>query len=210
MTICHCNCHFIMFLQSSRCFSTANLPLVLHSLEGRYATALYTASTKKNNLDTSATEMDSLNEYIASSPKITQHLQDPTLSRDAKKAIFAPFLAKLSQGSMLPRFISVISENGRLPLLSRILSAFSALLRAHHHQIDVTITSATPLPSKLFSTLTTILSRQFVPENHKPTFVAKIDPSILGGLVIGFGEKTIDLSVASRLASSIRSLETEQ
>jgi F-type H+-transporting ATPase subunit O len=66
--------------------ASVKVPLTLHGIEGRYATALFTAAHKKKTLDTVENELKKIKTAIEKEPKLRKFLEDPSLSRQNKKA----------------------------------------------------------------------------------------------------------------------------
>ncbi|KAL6514955.1 hypothetical protein OROGR_020534 [Orobanche gracilis] len=93
----------------------------------------------------------------------------------------------------------VVAEYGRLKHLERIAQRFSELTMAHRCEVKATVTTVIPLPPdeeiELRETLHDILG-----EGTKVMLQQKIDPNILGGIVVEFGQKVFDMSIKSRAA----------
>ena len=103
--------------------------------------------------------------------------------------------------------LTVLAENGRLDHTSKIFQAFAQLLSAHRGEVTVTVTSAKELDQKTLKQLTgSIQKSTLVDKNAKVTVVTKVDPEILGGLVVEVGDKTVDMSVSSRITKLNRLL----
>ncbi|KAH9935454.1 ATP synthase delta subunit-domain-containing protein, partial [Fomitopsis serialis] len=94
----------------------------------------------------------------------------------------------------------VLSENGRLAEAQGVIEGFHELVSKHRGELTVTITSAAPLPSDIQRKLEASLKQSQAAQQAKSVKVAnKINPAVLGGIVVDFGDKTIDLSVQSRV-----------
>ncbi|XP_020572474.1 ATP synthase subunit O, mitochondrial-like, partial [Phalaenopsis equestris] len=91
----------------------------------------------------------------------------------------------------------VLAENGRLKYLERIAQRFVDLTMAHRGEVKVIVTSVIPLPEQeekeLKQTLQDILGA-----GKTVKLEQKIDPRILGGLVIEFDQKVFDMSIKTR------------
>ncbi|KAJ3189556.1 ATP synthase subunit O, mitochondrial [Irineochytrium annulatum] len=200
----------------SRGFATAStsgpvqVPVVLHGIEGRYATALYTAATKKNALDAVENDLKGLRSIIDRDPKIQSFLETPIMDRTAKKQGVDRMLSQGKYSEITQNFFSLLAENGRLDQTGKIMGAFHQILMAHRGEVPVVVTSAKELDAKLSRQLKDTLQRSsLVSGNQKLQLTSKIDPSILGGLIIEVGDKTIDLSVSSKVAKLDRLLKEQ-
>ncbi|KAG9078924.1 ATP synthase F0 subcomplex subunit OSCP atp5, partial [Ceratobasidium sp. 370] len=119
------------------------------------------------------------------------------------EAIFAAAAPKGSKepvSSITRNLFEVLSENGRLGETTGVIESFNELLSKHKGELEVVVTSAAPLERSLLSRLETTLKTSQAASQAKTVRVTnKVDPSILGGLLVDFGDKTIDLSVSSKV-----------
>ncbi|GES85483.1 ATP synthase subunit O, mitochondrial [Rhizophagus clarus] len=159
---------------------TVKVPLTLYGIEGRYATALFGAASKQQTLEKVETELNKIKTVIDKDSIIRNFLEDPSLSRQVKK--------------------TVLAENGRLGITTKIINSFQSLMTANRGEVPVTIVSVKELDSNILRRLEKSLAK-FLDPGQKLIVTNKVNPSILGGLVVEIGnDKTIDLSVSSKLA----------
>lgn len=175
------------------------VPAILHGIEGRYATALFTASVKENKLDVVEGELNKISQVLKKDLKLENFLKTPLVDRSAKvKGVKQMLQGKYSK--IVENFFDVLAENGRLDQTTKIINSFNSLMMAQRGQVNVVVTSATPLDSKTLSKLENTLGKSSLVGKATQILVqSKVDPNLLGGLVIEVGEKTIDLSVSSRI-----------
>ncbi|CAG8667302.1 3208_t:CDS:2, partial [Gigaspora rosea] len=177
------------------------VPITLHGIDGRYATALFSAASKTNNLNNVESELKQVKSAIKKDAKLSNFLEDPSLNRNQKKLGVQELLKQGKYCDTTKNFFQVLAENGRLNETIKIIDAYTSLMAAHRGEILVTIITAKELEPNLLDKLKITLSKsKFVKPNQKLRIENKINPSILGGLMIEFGEdQTIDLSVASKI-----------
>lgn len=108
-------------------------------------------------------------------------------------------LAGNNYDELTQNFFRVIAENGRLPLTMKIIEGFEALMRAHRSEVPVTITSAQALGKEFLDKLKNVVSNRMLAADQVAKVSTRVDPKILGGVVLEVGDKTVDLSVASRV-----------
>ena len=113
----------------------------MYGLEGRYATALYSAASKKQALDTVESELKKIQAVIQKDPKVGDFLQNPVLSRQAKKQGVASMLSD-RYSDLTRNFFDVLAENGRLNETAKIIDSYHALMSAHRGELTVTVTTA--------------------------------------------------------------------
>ncbi|KAH7848395.1 hypothetical protein Vadar_002261 [Vaccinium darrowii] len=91
----------------------------------------------------------------------------------------------------------VLAENGRLKHLESIAKRFTELTMAHRGEMKALVTTVIPLPSEEERELKETL-QGIIGQGKKVSLEQKIDPSILGGLVVEFGQKVFDMSIKNR------------
>ncbi|KAE8149330.1 ATP synthase oligomycin sensitivity conferral protein [Aspergillus avenaceus] len=182
-------------------------PVSLYGVDGTYATALYTASAKSSNLEQTAKALISLGETLKADRKLTGLISAPTLTV-SDKATIVQELQKLSgdKGDIVKNLLETLAENNRLGLLEGVCEKFSTLMGAHRGEIDLNITSAQELDKKTINRLEKAVSQSQYSQGKKLKVVTKVDPELVGGLVVEIGDRTIDLSVSSKIAKLNKAL----
>ncbi|RDA83618.1 hypothetical protein CP532_2841 [Ophiocordyceps camponoti-leonardi (nom. inval.)] len=178
-------------------------PISVFGLDGTYASALYTAASKSSTLDSTARAMTSLSNTFSKDAKLSQVLATPTLSPKDKEAVVAE-LAKTMGGSTTPtvkNFLETLADNNRLGLLQAVCGKFADLMAASKGEVQMTVTSAQPLDNKTLSRLETAITKSpYLAQGKRLKVHNQVNSDILGGLVVEIGDRTIDLSVSSRVA----------
>ncbi|KAJ9491488.1 hypothetical protein VN97_g1768 [Penicillium thymicola] len=183
-------------------------PVALFGVDGTYATALYTASTKSAALDQTARAIASLGETLKADKKLVAILGAPMLTIADKKSIVEE-LAKVAgadKAGILKNFLDTLAENNRLGSLEGVCEKFATLMGAHRGEIDLNITSAQELDAKTISRLEKAVSKSQFSQGKKLKVVAKVNPDLVGGLVVEIGDRTVDLSVSSKIAKMNKAL----
>ncbi|KAH9956894.1 ATPase F1 complex OSCP/delta subunit [Russula dissimulans] len=176
----------------------------------KYANAAYSAALAKSPqvLTKVQTELNAISKSIEETPKLKSFVENPTLSvKDRKSGLPALFAraegtaAKKEPVSDITRnLFNLLSENGRLGETPGVIEGFNELVAKHKGELEVIVTSATPLGKEVLSRLESSLKQSQTAQKAKSLKLRnKVNPSVLGGLVVDFGEKTIDLSISSRI-----------
>jgi F-type H+-transporting ATPase subunit O len=177
-------------------------PVAVFGVDGTYATALYTAAAKTQSLDPTANALANLGALIEKDPKLATILSAPTLTVADKSAIVEE-LAKQAGGSSatVKNFLDTLAENNRLGLLPGIVEKFGTIISAARGEIEVTVTSAQPLDRRTLNRLEAAVSKSsYIEAGQKLKVTNTVNSDIVGGLVVEIGDRTIDLSVSSRIA----------
>ncbi|KAL2785734.1 ATP synthase delta subunit-domain-containing protein [Aspergillus keveii] len=176
-------------------------PVSLFGVDGTYASALYTASAKSSSLDATSKALINLGAALKADSKLTGILSTPTLTVSDKQAIVTELqkVAGADKGDILKNFLATLAENNRLGLLGGVCEKFAALMSAHRGEIELIITSAQELDNKTLNRLEKAVSKSEFSQGKKLKVVPKVNPDIVGGLVVEIGDRTIDLSVSSKI-----------
>lgn len=178
----------------------------LYSLEGKYASALYNAANRNGNLINVEGELSKIKAAINCSAKLKSFLNDPLFRREQKRKYVHSLLSNQSYSETIQNFFKVMAENGRLGSTIKIIEDFEEIMRAHRHEVWVSITSAKELSKSQLDALTSIVKRNLA-SGEKPRLSVRVDSKLLGGVILEIGDKTVDLSVASCLARINKTLE---
>lgn len=168
------------------------------SLSGRYAVALFDLAREGNVLDTVAQSLAALKSAVAESADFKGLINSPVLSRDASGKVIAAVAAAMSIDPLTTKFLGVLAENRRLSQLPAVVRAYETLLSNHKGEARAEVTSAHPLTGDQVAALSASLKARV---GREVAVDAKVDPAILGGLVVKIGSQMIDSSIRTRLNS---------
>ncbi|TQW00536.1 hypothetical protein V2A60_001613 [Cordyceps javanica] len=177
-------------------------PVQVFGVDGTYASALYTAAAKSSTLDPTAKALATLGAIVDKDAKLNDILAAPTLSTEDKSAIVAELIKQAGGGgATVKNFLETLAENNRLGLLQGVCHKFNQIMSASRGEVEMTVTSAQPLDNKTLAKLETAVSKSsYVGAGKKLKVTNEVNSDIIGGLVVEVGDRTIDLSVSSRIA----------
>ncbi|RSH77354.1 ATP synthase F0 subcomplex subunit OSCP atp5 [Apiotrichum porosum] len=180
--------------------SSVKAPLQLNSLTGTYATSTYLAALKKSSkdLEALAKDIESFDAKIKSDKAIAAMIDNPTLAPSERSAAIAA-VVPAGSSPILTNLLTVLSENGRLSAAPKVFADFASLMSAYRGEVEVVVTSAEPLDSKSMTRLEKSLRGTALADGKTLKFTNKVNPSVLGGLLVDFGDKTIDLTAAAKV-----------
>ena len=168
------------------------------SLSGRYAVALFDLARDAQSLDTVAGSLAALKAAIAQSPDFKGLINSPVLSRDAAGKTIGAVASTMGTDALTTKFLGVLAQNRRLGQLPAIIRAYETLLSNHKGEARAEVTSAHPLTKTQITALAKSLKARV---GREVAVEAKVDPAILGGLVVKIGSQMIDSSIRTRLNS---------
>ncbi|KAG8590970.1 hypothetical protein GDO81_006989 [Engystomops pustulosus] len=129
-------------------------PIQVYGLEGRYATALYSAASKEKKLDQVEKELNRVSTLIKD-PKLSMIITNPHIKRALKQKTVTDLLAKEKFSPITSNFVNLLAENGRLRYTPEVIGAFAKMMSAHRGEVlcsvttaSVSVLSAVPLACK--------------------------------------------------------------
>ena len=166
------------------------------SLAGRYASALFDLARDERQIESVSTSLDKVKAALAQSPEFKAVTSSPLINREeATKAVAATSEA-LGLDPLTRRFLGVLARNGRLSQLDAVIRTFARLASAHRGETTAEVTSAFPLNDNQISALKANLKARGVTD---VAIDAKVDPNILGGIIVRLGSRMIDASIKTKL-----------
>ncbi|MBR6719114.1 MAG: ATP synthase F1 subunit delta [Oscillospiraceae bacterium] len=160
-----------------------------------YANALFSLANEQGDAVMQETRADLRQTAVLFSlnPDLTRLLSLPTLSVSERIGIAKKIFG--DQG-LACRLLFLLIDHGRLPYLGEIADTFDALMLDYQNTENVTVTTAVALTPEQKERLRTALSEKL----HKVIRITeRIDRSILGGVIVQYGDTRIDNSVKFRL-----------
>jgi len=173
-------------------------PLQLFGIEGRYATALYSAASKEKQLDTVERDLKEIHALMKKKGGFSDYVLNPSLNRKDKKALLEKTLASTKASKLTANLVGLLAENGRLNKLSGIAGSFSQIMAAHRGEVDIEVVTAKPLDAALQQELDAAL-KAFVKVGQTVKITSRVDPSIIGGIIVSIGDKYVDMSTATKV-----------
>ena len=170
----------------------------LAGASGRYASALFDLAKEAGALDATEAELDALNALIAGDADLDRVVSSPADGRDEQGRVMNAILAKTGASDLTRKFVGLMAGKGRLHLLPSALEGFKTLLSAHRGIVEAEVASARPLDEARKAELIRSLEAS---EGRKVSLKTRVDPALLGGLVVRIGSKMIDASLRAKLAS---------
>ncbi|KAJ8389717.1 hypothetical protein AAFF_G00114230 [Aldrovandia affinis] len=172
-------------------------PIQVYGVEGRYATALFSAASKQKKLEVVEKELGRVS-ILITDPKLSSIVMNPHVKRSLKQKTFSDILTKEKLSPITINLVNVLAENGRLTLIAAVIAAFSKMMSAHRGEVICTVTTAQPLDEVNLAELKEALNG-FLQKGEMLKLETKSDPSILGGMIVSIGDKYVDMSTKTKI-----------
>ena len=168
------------------------------SLAGRYASALFDLASENGTVTAVESDLGQLETALAESSELAAVTTNPKVGRsDAQKALWG-VSAILGVTELTQNFLGVLAQNRRLAELPKVIRAFRSIAAAQRGEVTAEVTSAHALTD---TQLAYLKARRTAREGRTVKLSTKVEPDLLGGLVVTIGSKRIDASIRTRLNS---------
>ncbi|XP_057416378.1 ATP synthase subunit O, mitochondrial [Lotus japonicus] len=173
------------------------VPLAMFGGSGNYASALYIAAVKAKAVEKVDSELHQFVEAVKNSSLVSQFVKDISVAKDVRVKAIEEISREAKFAEVTKNFLVVVAENGRLKNIDTIAKRFGELAMAYKGEVKATVTTVFPLPPEEEKALKETV-QEIIGSGAKVSLEQKIDPSILGGLVLEFSQKVFDMSIRTR------------
>ena len=160
-----------------------------------YAEALLALAQQENAADDVGGELSAVaNEVVGKNPAVAQFLDNPAVTAKTKLPVLGEAFGNTSE--LFKKFLHVLAENNRLGHLRDISAAYQAIRDQQAGRVRVVVRSAKPLDDKQKNELQQTLADKL---GKQPILNVRVEPELLGGLIVQVGDRVYDTSVRTRL-----------
>ena len=159
-----------------------------------YSRSLFDVAKEQGDLDRIHDELGEFADVLADDRDLQVFFFSPYFSSQEKKDGLAKMIEDADEN--LVRFLELLAERHRMPVLFRIRRAFDDLWRIENKRLPVTVTSAIDLDDEMVEDIGKRIEEQ---TGQRIELSSKVDPDVLGGLVLQVGNMVLDASVRNRL-----------
>jgi len=167
-------------------------------LAGRYATALFELAEDEKGLAELEADVGRFATMHDQSDDLQSFIRSPIYSAEEQLRGITAVLEKAEITGLVGNFLKVVAANRRLFAVPDMISAFRKLLAAHRGEGTAEVTSAEPLSEAQMADLKAALKESL---GKDVAIDARVDPALIGGLIIKVGSRMIDSSLRTKLSS---------
>lgn len=165
-------------------------------LADRYAAALYELADEGKALDKVAADLRQISKMLDESADLVRLIRSPILGRVEQGRAMQAILDKAGVDQLTAKFVGLVAKNRRLFTLPAMIKAFLATLARRRGEVAAEVTSAQALTAQQQEAVTAAL-RQAV--GSKVSVETRVDPALLGGMVVRVGSRMVDSSLKTKL-----------
>jgi len=174
------------------------------SLAGRYASALFDLASEAGTVNAVESDLETLHAALGESADLRALTTNPQLGRKTQASAMDAVAASLGLSDLTKKFLGTLAGNGRLSKLDDVIRTFRVIAAAQRGEVTAEVTSAHALTDAQIDQLKTKLTAR---EGRTVKLSTKVDPDLLGGLVVTIGSKRIDGSIRTRLNSLAQAMK---
>ena len=169
---------------------------IVSGMAGRYATALFELAREGDAIDAVKADLERFEAMIAESPDLLRLVRSPVFSADEQRQALSAVLQRAGIGGLAEKFLKLVTTNRRLFAVRDMIRGFGELVAAHKGQATAEVTVAEPLKREHVAALKDALKAV---SGKDVDLNVKVDPAILGGLVVKLGSRMVDTSLRTKL-----------
>lgn len=159
-----------------------------------YSRSLFEVASEHGVLDRVHEEVGQFADALDASRELQIFFFSPYFSSQEKKDAIGTLVEDADERFV--RFLELLAERHRMPAIFRIRRELDALWRRENRLLPVSVTSAVDLDASLVEGIGSRIEEQ---TGQRVDLSSRVDPSVLGGLILQVGNMVLDASVRNRL-----------
>jgi len=171
----------------------------ISGMAGRYATALFELALETKAVDAVKKDLEQFDALVAGSADLSRLVRSPVFEADEQLKALSTILGKAGIGGLAANFLKVITTNRRLFAVRDMIRAYRALVARHKGEVTAQVTVAEKLSDGHLEALKSALKS--VTHGKDIDLDVRIDPAIIGGLIVKVGSRMVDSSLRTKLNS---------
>jgi F-type H+-transporting ATPase subunit delta len=168
-------------------------------MSGRYAQALFALSQESSSTDQVAADLKNFLEMVSSSEDLQRFIKSPVFTSEEQVKALGAILLKAGIAGTAANFLKLVASKRRLFAITDMIRDFNILSDAKKGISRAEVTVAEPLKDDHVAALKEALAQ--VSGGKTVEIAVKVDPAILGGLIVKLGSRMVDASLKTKLNS---------
>ena len=169
---------------------------IVSGVAGRYATALFELALEGGAVDAVKADLDLFDALLAESADLARLVRSPVFTAADQRRALAAVLDRAGISGVSAKFLLVVAANRRLFAVRDMISGYRKLVARSKGEVTAEVTLAEQPGAAHLAAIKDAL--QAVTRKDVQVDV-KVDPSIIGGLVVKLGSRMVDSSLRSKL-----------
>lgn len=169
---------------------------IVSGMAGRYATALFELARETNAIDAVKADLERFDALVAENPDLNRLVRSPVFSAAEQLQALSAVLDRAGIGGLAAKFLKLVTMNRRLFAARDMVRGYRELVALHKGEATAEVTVAERLKDDHVAALKSALKAV---SGKDVDLAIKIDPAIIGGLVVKLGSRMVDTSLRTKL-----------
>jgi F-type H+-transporting ATPase subunit delta len=169
---------------------------IVSGMAGRYANALFDLARDGDAIDAVQADLERFDALVAESADLTRLVRSPVFSAAEQLTALSAVLDKAGIGGLTAKFLKLITTNRRLFAVRDMVRGYRKLVAEHKGEATAEVTVAEALKDEHLGALRSALKAV---SGKDVDLKVKVDPAIIGGLVVKLGSRMVDTSLRTKL-----------
>lgn len=165
-------------------------------LAGRYASAVFELAQEQKVVDQVSADLASLRRAMETSADLNRLVRSPVFGAEDQSRALKAVLEKMGAGELSIKFLLLLAAKRRLFVLTQIIREYEHLVARSRGETEAEVTAARALSDREINELKSVLKAKL---GKEPRLHSKVDPTLLGGLIVKVGSRMIDSSLRTKL-----------
>ncbi len=171
---------------------------IISGMAGRYATALFELALEEGAVDAVKAELDRFDALVAESADLARLVRSPVFSAEEQIKALSAVLDRAGITGLAAKFLKLVASNRRLFAAPDMVKAYRKLVAHHKGEVTAEVTLAEKPRDEHLDAIKDAL-RAVTKKDVQVDL--KVDPSIIGGLIVKLGSRMVDSSLRAKLNS---------
>jgi F-type H+-transporting ATPase subunit delta len=177
---------------------------LLSGVASRYASALFEVAREAGSIDAVMGDLDRFDQMIQGSPDLARLIRNPVFTAEEQERAIGAVLTRAGVSGLTGNFIRLVALKRRLFALPDMIRSFRRLVSDAKGIVQAQVVLAERPSDAVMSDITAALREVAKAE---VALDVKIDPSLIGGMIVKIGSRMVDASVRTKLNSIRLSLK---
>src|SRR5829696_2411372 len=169
---------------------------MVSGVAGRYASALFELARDQRAVDAVAGDLDRFDALIRESPDLQRLVRSPVFTAEEQGKAVGAILDQAGIGGLAGNFIRLVTTNRRLFALPDMIRAYRKLVAGAKGIVRAEVRLAEPPSDRVLNDIKAALREV---ANAEVDVDVKVDPNLIGGMVVQMGSRMVDASLRTRL-----------
>jgi F-type H+-transporting ATPase subunit delta len=174
----------------------AQVETSMSGVAGRYAVALFELASESGKTDAVSADLQRFAALIEESDDLKRLVRSPVFTPEQQQAAVGAILDRVGISGIAGNFIRLVARKRRLFAFPAMTRAFEALLAERKGIVPAEVTVAEPMPDQMLAELKAALRKT---AGSQVSLGVKVNPDIIGGMVVKLGHRMIDASLKTKL-----------